>query len=909
MNSDRPDPDQLLAEFNAKIARERRGRLKIFFGASAGVGKTFAMLASAQALRRSGTDIVVGLVETHGRAETEAQLVDLELLAPLALDVQGVAVKEFDLDGALERKPALILVDELAHNNAPGSRHPKRWQDIEELLAAGVDVHTTLNVQHIESLNDVVGQITGINVWETVPDRIFDGADEVVLVDVSADELLVRLKAGKVYLPEHVERASRNFFRKGNLMALRELALRRTADRVEDEVQAYRSDKSIQRIWKTEASLLCCIGPRPGGDHIVRSSSRLATQLGIEWSAVYVETPALQRLPAPERERILRTLKLAQELGARTTILAGSDPAALVVEFARTHNCSKVVIGRTALRPFWPWSRRLGQRMAELAPDVDLIQIGRGEALAPERAAADTGAAETDDARRRDKLLRYVWTGVACLFTTLVATILLPYFDLANIVMLFLLTVVLVAISFGRGPAALAAIINVAAFDFFFVPPRFSFAVSDVQYLLTFAIMLAVGLIVGQMTAWLRYQARVASHREERSRAVYEFARDLSSLLQTEQVVETATSSIAGTFHSKVAIIVPDAQERLTPGPGSSPSVTVDLGAAQWAYDKGQPAGTGTDTLAGSELLYLPLRAPMRTRGVLAIKPANRRLLLVPEQKRHLDTFAALTAIALERVHYVEVAQQALLTMESERLRNSLLSALSHDLRTPLTALLGLAESLAFTSSPMSAAQQETAQAIADEARRMHAMVENLLDMARIQSGEVKLRRQWHPFVEVVGSALKAAQAALMRHPVEVTIAPDLPLVEFDAMLIERVLYNLLENAGKYTPADTQVKIAASVSEGKLLVAVSDRGPGIPKSQEEIIFEKFTRGSRESSTPGVGLGLAISRAIVEAHDGKIWAETSPGGGARFCFTLPLGIPPAPLPEDAPLLERAGQGNA
>ncbi len=906
MNSDRPDPDQLLAEFNANEARERRGRLKIFFGASAGVGKTFAMLASAQALRRSGTDVVVGLVETHGRAETEAVLAGLELLPPLMLDVQAVKVKEFDLDAALARRPKLLLVDELAHTNAPGSRHPKRWQDIDELLAAGIDVHTTLNVQHIESLNDVVGQITGIQVWETVPDRIFDGADEVLLVDIPADELLARLKAGKVYLPEQVERASRNFFRKGNLMALRELALRRTADRVEDEVQAYRSDKSIERVWKTEASLLCCVGSRAGGDHVVRSTARLATQLGVEWTAVYVETPALQRLPASERERILRSVKLAQDLGARTTILSGSDAASLIVDYARTHNCSKVVVGRTATRTTWPWTRGLARRIAELADDVDLIEIGRGDAAPPERARVDPLADEADPRRHR-KLLRYLWAGLACLATALVAALVLPYFDLANIVMLFMLTVVLVAIGLGRGPAVMTAFVNVAVFDFVFVPPRFSFAVGDAQYLLTFAVMLAVGLIVGHMTAGLSYQARIASYREERSRAVYEFARDMSSHLQTEQVVETATAYIARMFDAKVAILVPDANDRLVAHPASTPEVTVDLGAAQWAYDKSLPAGAGTDTLAGSELMYLPLHAPMRTRGVLAIKPAHRRMLLVPEQKRHLDTFAALVAIALERVHYVDVAQQALLTMESERLRNSLLSALSHDLRTPLTALLGLAESLAFTKPSLSPEQLETARAIAGEARRMNALVENLLDMARIQSGEVKLRMQWQPFEEIVGSALKGAAAALTRHKVEVTLAPNLPLVEFDAMLVERVLYNLLENAGKYTPPGTPIRIAAEVSGDQLLVAVGDKGPGIAHGQEETIFEKFTRGARESATPGVGLGLAISRAIVEAHRGRIWAENDPAGGARFCFQLPLGVPPEPSNDDPPLLQRADEG--
>ena len=491
-----------------------------------------------------------------------------------------------------------------------------------------------------------------------------------------------------------------------------------------------------------------------------------------------------------------------------------------------------------------------------------------------------------------------MWTVAACLATTLLATALLPYFDLANIVMLFLLTVVLVAVRFGRGPAVVAAFVSVGAFDFFCVPPRFSFAVTDAQYVLTFVIMLAVALIIGQMTAGLRYQARISAHREERARALYEFARDLSSLLQTEQVIDTATEFIARTFRAQVALFIPDEQDRLQLHGSRDVQAAVDPGAAQWAFDKGQPAGSGTDTLAGSAFLYLPLHAPMRTRGVLAIRPQSRRLLLVPEQQRQLDTFAALAAIALERVHYVEVAQQALLRMESERLRNSLLAALSHDLRTPLAALIGLAESLTLTKPALSGPQLESAQAIADEAHRMSALVNNLLDMARIQSGEVKLRREWQPFEEVVGSALKAASLPLAHHRVQTDLDHALPLVEFDAALIERVLYNLLENAGKYTPDGTLIRLEAAVSGDNLRVTISDNGPGLPKGQEESIFEKFTRGARESTTPGVGLGLAISRAIVEAHGGRIWAENNPGGGARFCFTLPLGTPPATPPEEA-----------
>jgi two-component system sensor histidine kinase KdpD len=888
MTDVRPDPDELLAQFKAREAAAQRGRLRIYFGASAGVGKTYAMLTAARALRHEGKDVVVGLLETHGRKETEALLQGLEVLPRAKIAYQDRTLDEFDLDAALARHAALILVDELAHTNVAGSRHPKRWQDIDELLAAGIDVFSTLNVQHIESLNDVVGGITGINVLETVPDSFFDQADEVVLVDVSADDLLARLAAGKVYLPEQIERAASNFFRKGNLMALRELALRRTADRVEDDVQAYRSDKSIERVWKTEDSLLCCVGAGPGGEDVVRNAARLAAQLGVDWTAAYVETPALQRLPAQDRERILKTVKLAHEFGAKTAILAGGDAAAEVVEYARTHNCSKVVVGRKRGTSRWLWARGTAQRIGELAPDIDLIEVGRGDVQPMSQ--RDPDVEDEPDPRRDIKRLRYLWALLACLATTLVATPLLPYFDLANIVMMFLLTVVLVAVRGGRGPAVLAAFVSVATFDFFFVPPRFSFAVSDIQYLLTFAIMLAVALIIGQMTAGLRYQARVASYREERARVLYEFARDMSSLLLTDDVVESATKIIANTFRAKVTILVPDNEDRVRPA-GRAQGIAIDAGAAQWAYDKAQPAGAGTDTLAGNEYLFLPLRAPMRTRGVLVIKPDNPRLLLVPEQRRHLDTFAALAAIALERVHYVEVAQQALIHMESERLRNSLLSALSHDLRTPLAALVGLAESLTLTKPPMSPEQLESANAIVEEARRMGALVNNLLEMARIESGEVKLRRKWHPFEEVVGSALKAAKPALADHRVELNLARDLPLVEFDATLIERVLYNLIENACKYTPSGTVVSLAAETSAGNLVVSVSDTGPGIPKGQEESIFEKFTRGTRESSTPGVGLGLAISRAIIEAHKGRITAQNNPTGGARFTFTLPLGLPP------------------
>ena len=894
----RPDPDELLVQLRDEEARAARGKLRIYFGSSAGVGKTYAMLAAGRALKVEGLDVLAGVVETHGRIETAAQLQGLDVLPPAQLTSRGRTLPEFDLDGALKRRPVLILVDELAHSNVAGSRHPKRWQDVEELLDAGIHVYTTLNVQHLESLNDVVGGITGIRVHETLPDTFFDRADEVVLVDTPADELIGRLKAGKVYMPAQAERAARNFFRKGNLMALRELALRRTADRVEDDVQAYRLNESIAPVWKTEAALLCAIGPRDGDDHVVRSAARLSQQLAVAWHAVYVETPALQRLSNAQRERILQTVKLAEELGATTAVLSAQNVPAALVEHARHHNLSKVVMGHNEPRSVWRvWQREaLGRRLAALAPEFDLIEVGEGQRSDPAATAAnergDDGASDFASNGR----IGYLWAAAACGATTLVATPLAPIFDLANIVMLFLLAVVGVAVRFGRGPAVLAAFLNVAAFDFFFVSPRMSFAVSDVQYVLTFAVMLVVGLVIGQLTAGLRFEARVATHREARSRALFEVARDLSSVLLTEQCVEIAERAIGREFHGRAHVFLLDLSERLQL-PSSAPrEPSLDIGTAQWALDHNEAAGLGTDTLPGSAWLYLPLKAPMRTRGVLALRPEQPRLLLVPEQRQQLETFAVLSAIALERVHYVEVAQGATVQIESERLRNSLLSALSHDLRTPLAALYGLADTLVGSAPPLPPQPLEIARSMATEVRRMNAMVSNLLDMARLQSGAVQLKREWQPIEEVVGTALQSVGAALVDRTVRTELAPGLPLVDIDAVLIERVLANLLENAGKYTPVGSSVTIAARLRAAYLLVTVSDDGPGVPPGREESLFEKFTRGERESATPGVGLGLAICRAIVEAHGGRIWVEPAglpaPRRGARFCFTLPLGVPPS-----------------
>ncbi|MFO1433381.1 MAG: two-component system sensor histidine kinase KdpD [Candidatus Competibacteraceae bacterium] len=898
MNSDtdqRPDPDELLKRYLDEETQARRGKLRIFFGASAGVGKTYAMLQAARQLRAQGLDVVVGIVETHGRVETETLLEGLEVLPRREIPYRDRMLKEFDLDAALKRKPALILVDELAHSNVPGSRHPKRWQDIEELLAAGIDVYTTVNVQHLESLNDVVGSITDIRVWETVPDRVFEKADEVVLVDLPPDELLHRLKEGKVYLPEQAERAIRNFFRKGNLIALREMALRRTADRVDDQMLAYRRDLLAAPVWQTRDAILACIGPQAGAEKVVRSASRLAAQLEVPWHAVYVETPTLQRLPEARRRAILKTLKLAQDLGAVTATLPADDIATAIVSYARKHNLAKLVVGRTSQRTWWRFRRALTWRIGQLAADIDIVAVARDT---DQSRAKATVVSENGSEPRPARWTRYGWALVVCAVTTGLTLPLQPYLEQANIVMLFLLAVVIVAVRFGRGPATLAAVVNVAAFDFFFVPPRLSFSVHDLQYLLTFAVMLSVGLITGQLTAGLRYQARIAGHREERSRDLYQMARELSGALTEEQIAEISDRYIEASFRARAEMVLPDeAGEKLLPCvyvAGEKP--TLDLGIAQWVYDRSEPAGIGTDTLPGSSALYLPLKAPLRTRGVLVVEPTNSRILMIPEQRRHLEIFTTLIAIALERVHFVTIAREALVRMESERLRNSLLSALSHDLRTPLTALVGLADSLELSRPPLAAGQSELTKAIREQALRTSELVNKVLDMARLQAGGMRLNRQWQSLEEVVGSALKAREALLADHQVEVRLPVDLQLLEFDAVLIERVLVNLLENAAKYTPVGSEITVEAVLKGKDVEIAVDDNGPGLPPGMEQAIFEKFIRGTQESANAGIGLGLAICKAIVEAHQGRIWAENRPTGGARFAFTLPLGNPPSVEPE-------------
>ncbi len=881
----RPDPDKLLAAEEGSS----RGKLKIFFGACAGVGKTYAMLQEAQRLHAQGLDVILGVIETHGRDETAALTEGLPRLAARRFNHQGRTIDGFDLDAALARHPALILVDELACSNPGGARHPRRWQDIEELLNAGIDGFTTVNVQHLESLNAVVGGVTGIQVRETVPDPFFDSASEIVLVDLPVDDLRQRLKEGKVYLAGQAERAIENFFRKGNLIALRELALRRTADRVDSQMRAWRDRFGEERVWHTRDAILLCIGQGDGNEKLVRSAARLAARLGSEWHAVYVETPRLHRLAEADRRKILRALHLAQELGATTTTLADNNEPQAIVRYAREHNLGKIITGRRQRRTL-SWRAGFVDRLVALAPDLDVMVISIEERDVAPQPAGDYRA-------RLGGRWRSQWRGaivaiILCTLITLIASQWLAGFDTANLVMLYLAGVVVIALRYGRGPAALAAVLNVVSFDLFFINPRGTLAVSDAQYVLTFGVMLVVGLTIGNLTAGMRYQARVARYRERRTHYLYELARSLARTRTPAEIAVACEEFSGQALRARCQLLAPNASGELLPLNNDSSLSGWDEAIARWSFTHSKPSGAGTDTLPGVPWQMVPLRTGGQTTGLLIVEPENLRQLMVPEQQRLLETVALLLATALERLNLTTREEQARLASEREGIRNALLAALSHDLRTPLTVLFGQAEiltlDLAAAGSPHAPQANEIRQQVLNTTR----LVNNLLDMARIQSGGFIARKEWLTLEETIGSALNMVEPLLGDNKIVLSLPDPLLLIDIDGPLFERVLINLLENAIKYAGLNATIGITAQSAAEYLDLEVWDDGPGIPPGQEQAIFEKFARGAKESSIPGIGLGLAICRAIVTLHNGTIYAANRPQGGASFHIHLPL----APAPE-------------
>ncbi|MEO8307366.1 MAG: sensor histidine kinase KdpD [Pseudomonadota bacterium] len=891
-DSERRDPDKLLAALQRDEARAGRGRFKIFIGASAGVGKTYTMLEAAHSARAAGANIVVGYVEPHGRPETERLLEGLEQLPFLQVRYRGITRREFDLDAALKLKPATLLVDELAHSNIvdgdPPPRHAKRWQDIEELLDAGINVWTTLNVQHLESLNDVVAGITGVRQQETIPDRIFDEAAEVELIDLPPDELLERLKAGKVYIADQAETAVERFFKRPNLVALRELALRRTADRVDATALAYVGEERSSQPWLARDRFLIAVAPDDQAEQLVRVGKRFADALDAEWLVVTVETPALLKLGERARNRRVEVLRLAESLGAQTVTLDGASAAASLTEYARLRSITRIVVGEPRRRG---WRTLLGPstatKLVRRGQGLDVSVIGRREAP---RTAERPERTEPRDISWG----RYGAAALISLLCTCVAQLMFQHFELTNLVMVYLLGATIAALRLGRGPASLTALINVAAFDFFFVPPRFTFAVADLQYVITFAVMLVIALVIANLVASVRAQTRVAGARERRTALLYEMSRELAATLQLDNIARVGVKHVAETFASLAVVLIPDSGGRIRYPRGEASVGALrgaDLSVAQWVHDHGRPAGLGTDTLPAAAAQYQPLRGSNRTLGVLAVKPSQRRRLLLPEQQHLLETFAGQIGLAIERASLAEEAEASRVAAETESLRNTLLASISHDLRTPLSVIAGASSALSDPHLTLDAtARTRLAASIESKANEMSKLISNVLDLMRFEAGEVRLRYDWQTIDDLVGTALGQLHDQLAQHTVQIDIALDLPAIYVDAPLVIQVLSNLLENCAEHTPPGTWIRISASLEEQAVRVVVDDNGPGLPPGDSERLFKKFQRGREESNTGGAGLGLAICRAIVNAHGGTITAAQRPGGGTRFVFTLPTTKP-------------------
>ena len=891
MNHDRSTPEQMLARLKSEgevsAAGTRRGRLKLFFGYAAGVGKTYAMLQAAQALNKEGRAVLAGYIEPHGRPETEALLEGLECLPTLTVSYRGARLREFDLDAALARRPEIILVDELAHTNAPGLRHAKRWQDVQELLSAGIDVYSTVNVQHLESLNDIIDEISGIVVRETIPDAVFARADDVALIDLPPDELLVRLRQGKVYVPQQAAYALEKFFRKDNLVALREIALRQTADRIHEDVELARRGAAANVPWPTYERLLVCVGSSPTSAKVVRAAKRLADRLDAPWVAVHVETAKAARMNAADRERLHQHLRLAESLGAEVVQVSGADIVSELLQYANGRNVTKIVVGKADAPEQWwrPVRVSLVERLVRGSGKIDVVVIrGVGEPIAGNVPA---------NARPAPAELR-PWVGTAAalgLATLISLAIDAVGFTEANLIMVYLLAVVAVAARYGALPSATASLLSVLLFDVLFTEPYYQVTVHDTQYLLTFAAMLVVGLLASTLTARVRYQADVARRNERRTEALYRLSRRLTAIAKTNELMEEAERTISEVFDTHVVIFLPDQHGKIRPLVGhlaTFAASAAEFAAAQWVLDHDEPAGRGTNTLPNSEATYLPMATPNGVVGVLAVQAENGSEPWSPDARHLLDTYATQIAFAVARIRLSDESQQAELRIETEKLRSSLLIAVSHDLRTPLAAIAGAASSLAESLDGLDpTVRLELLETIREESERLTRLVENLLHMTRLSSGHITLNRQWQPLEEVIGSALRRMERQLAGREVRVHLAENVPLAHLDDVLIESVLVNLIDNATKYAEPGSPLEIRGAPIARGVAVEIADRGRGFLPGDESRIFEMFYRGADvKPDRRGTGLGLAICQAIVQAHGGAIEARNRSGGGAAIRFIIP-----------------------
>jgi two-component system sensor histidine kinase KdpD len=875
----RASPDALLA-----IAKkEGRGHLKIFLGAAPGVGKTYAMLTAARSEMQRGHDVVAGLIETHGRSETEAVVEGLELLPRKHIVYRNQMVREFDLDGALRRRPSLLLVDEYAHTNVLGSRHPKRWQDVDELLDVGIDVWTTLNIQHLESLNDVVQKISKIRVRETVPDGVFDKADEIVLVDFPPDELLRRLAEGKVYVQDTAARAVEHFFKPQNLTALRELALRRAAERVDASLIERMQAQAIEGPWAAGERILACIGPDPVSPAVIRTAKRLADLMDAPWIAVTVERPGTT-VGEAARQRIDESIALAQSLGAETQTLSGADVPAELLRFARFENVTQIVIGRSRAGYVSEILRRsLPHELVRRTQDIAIHVVTQEAEAQPE--------APRPAARRRIAPLPILYATVAVAAALAIGEGLTAVTPIPNLSMVFMLAVLLIAVSFGVGPAIFASFLSFLTYNFFFIQPLYTFTIAEPFELLALVIFLIVAIISSALAGRVRQQATFAATRMRAMRRLYEFTRRLSGLATLDAVAEGAAGEIHASLGRGVVVLLAEGDD-LQMTAAWPPEDTLDAAAttaARWAYGHAEPAGADTRTLPTIPWYFIPLRIAARTLGVIGV--AREKEPLDSEARALLDTLSEQTAAALERALLSRETVTAKTATEAERVRNTLLASISHDFRTPLSSILGAATSLIDYGDRLStASQKDLLGQIKAEAEGLDSMVRNLLAITRIDAGALELRRDWVDLREIVARVVSAERRRGAKQQIEARLPDDVPLIRADATLAEQAIGNVVANAVVHTPKETRIVIDAAIDASGIALRVTDDGPGVAAEAQAHIFDKFARAPSGAADGGesTGLGLAIAKGIMAAHGGAVRLESPAenGRGARFTLVFP-----------------------
>lgn len=881
MKENRPDPERLLKRIQEEERKELRGKLKIYLGAAPGVGKTHSMLEDALAKRSEGLDIAIGIVETHGRREIESLVTQFEMIPKQSIEYHGQTLQEFDLDAVIKRNPAIVLIDEMAHTNIPGLRHAKRWQDIKEILDRGIDVYTTLNVQHIESLNDVVSQIIHTRVKETVPDSMLKQASSLELIDIPPEDLLKRLKEGKVYFPAQAEIAKDHFFQKGNLTALREIALRITAEHVGKQVLSYRQGLGIKYIWPTKEKLLVCISQKASSSKLIRVASRLANRLNAEWIAIYVDSPRLQ-LSEEERNNAIQHLRLAEKLGAETHILTGTNIIKEIMTFAHEQNVTEIVIWKH-IRPRWKeiFIRSLADDILRNSGEIDVYVVTNEHTDKPP-------IKKTSSTSVFPVKIYFIMLALVAAATG-IASFLTPYLQPINLFMIYVLATTAVSLSGYLIPSILAAIVSAILFNLLFIPPYYQIDIMDWEYLFSLFGLLFISTSISQLTFLNRRQTQAARLRENHTTALHSLSRALASTRGVDKLLTIAVNNIADVFNSEVMALLPYKHQLVIRAKHSSETLLKDkeLSIAAWVYDLGQVAGLGTDTLPFSPAIYIPLLASQGTIGVLRVKPLKNKQLFSPQQMHLLEACANQVALAIEVDRLHVQTQQSEFLSETEQVRNKLLQSVSHSLRTPLTAAMGATSTLLEMENQLDKNHiHKLANKIYFELDQLNRLINNLLQISYLEAESAKLNKQFvslKDIIETVATPLKKLRK------IKWNIPDNLPLVPIDETLIKEVLNHLIENAIQFTPEDTSIEIFVALENDKIVIRIEDQGPGIVPDEMNRLFEKFYRGRLLTSKRGLGLGLAISRIIINAHGGTIRAENRPEGGAVFYFTLPLKL--------------------